>query len=497
MPTKSSQPAIRRVMRAIADGAPTLFVLAVMGGGWMAVHQISGPGSSTFEQDSLEESPLPADSITLPQGKLEAAKIETLAAEMRPAEEVHTIPGRITYDETKHVEVKAPLDGILAEVLVTPGDHVESGQLLAVLRSHEIGQARAETLRRREQCAIAQQKLQREMTLSENLRQMSQMLDQGNTVIEIETAFSNRSLGEYRQGILTAYAEMQLASELLKKIQPLAESGSVSGRAIREREAERQIAETAFRTEKDQATFLANQAKLNAETDLAEAHRQLDLAWQAVDMLLGQKEDRNAVHLDDEDALSRLEVRSPFTGSVESQGFANDERVSRGDSLIVLANTDSLYAAASIRESDWFAVSLTPGTLVSVLVPALKNRLYEAPIRYIGRQLNTETNSVPLVAAIDNSDGLLRPGMFVRVTVPIGKGRDVLSVKAESVVQHENQEFVFVATSSGTFQRVDVSTGQASDDWIEITAGLSPGQPVVTKGSFLLKSELLLLGESE
>jgi cobalt-zinc-cadmium efflux system membrane fusion protein len=167
----------------------------------------------------------------------------------------------------------------------------------------------------------------------------------------------------------------------------------------------------------------------------------------------------------------------------------------RGDSLIVLANTDSLYVAASIRENDWSAVSLKPGTKLSVAVPALNDRIFEASVRYVGREVQSETNSIPVVATISNEEGLLRPGMFVRVTIPIGAPRQALSVKSESVIQHDNQQFVFVDLTGGRFKRVDVSTGQASEEWIEVTKGLSVGQPVVTHGAFLLKSELLLKGE--
>ncbi|TWU47062.1 efflux RND transporter periplasmic adaptor subunit [Rubripirellula reticaptiva] len=486
----------RGFLGAIAKVAPTLFVLAVMGGGWLAVHEINTGGQSEVEESVAEEVAIP-DSLTLPAGKIKAAKFETVPAQMQVVKHVHTIPGRIRYDETRHVDVKAPMDGILAEVFVTPGEHVESGQLLAVLRSPEIGQARAEILKRQNQREIAEQLFQRELSLAKNLEQMSAMLDQGVSVDEIENAFSNRTLGSYRQGILSSYAKMQLSSELLDMIEPLANSGSVSGRSVRERQAERQMAETEFRTARDQATFAANQAKLNAEAKLSEADRQLNLAWQSVETLLGYKEDRATAVLSNEEALSRLEVRAPFAGSVESRAFANDERVSRGDSLIVLANTDSLYVAASIRESDWSAVSLDQGTAVSVLVPALDDRVFEAQIRYFGREVQADTNSVPLVAKIENSEGLLRPGMFVRVTIPIGDAREALSVKPESVVQHENQSFVFVDEGGGTFKRVDVSTGHVSDDWIEVTNGLQPGLAVVTKGAFLLKSELLLQGEGE
>jgi len=304
-------------------------------------------------------------------------------------------------------------------------------------------------------------------------------------------------LGSYRQEILSTYSKMRLSTELLANIEPLANSGSVAGRVLRERESERQVAETAFRTARDQATFAATQSKLKAEADVDECDRQCNLAWQAVENLVGYKEDRQKVNLSTEDALSRLEVRAPIGGTVESRGFATNERVSRGNSLIVLANTDSLYVAASIRENDWAAVALKPGTIFSVTVPALKDRVFEASIRYVGREMQADTNSIPLVATIDNSEGLLRPGMFVRVSIPIGPKRQALSIKPESIVQHDNQQFVFVDMSGGTFKRVDVSTGEASESWVEVTRGLSAGELVVTKGAFLLKSELLLMGKSE
>jgi cobalt-zinc-cadmium efflux system membrane fusion protein len=485
------------LLQLLAKSIPTLFAISVMAGGWLLVHRINEAGQMSHKEIAKDEGESVPDSITLSSGKLEAGRFEAVPAQSQPVQHMHNLPGRIRYDEAMHIDVKAPMDGILAEVHVIPGQHIEAGQLLAVLRSAEIGQARAEILKRQQLLEIARQMLQRETALEKNLKSLSSMLDEGKPIEAIESAFNDQALGSYRQEILSSYSKMRLSIELLAKIEPLANSGSVADRVVRERESERQVAETAFRTARDQATFLATQAKLKAEADVDECDRQCNLAWQSVENLVGYKEDRAKVDLSTEDALSRLEIRAPITGSVESRGFATNERVSKGGSLMVLANTDSLYVAASIRENDWAAVGLKPDTLLTVTVPALEDRVFEARIRYVGREVQTDTNSIPLVATIDNKEGLLRPGMFVRVTIPIGPPRQALSIKPESVVQHENQQFVFVDMTGGTYKRVDVATGQASEDWVEVTKGLSPGELVVTKGAFLLKSELLLMGESE
>ena len=468
-----------------------------MAAGWLAVHRIDTGGGPEADNGELAVEPAGAHTLTLPEGKLKAAGFESLAAQSQAVQHLHTVPGRIRYDESKHVEVKAPMDGILSEVLVTPGDHVESGQLLAVIRSPEIGQARGEILKRQKESEIARQVLDRERMLSRNLETLSGLLEQRESIEAIETALAGESLGSYRQELLSAYAKMLLTDDLLEKVKPLGETGSIAGRTIRERKAERAIAAAEFAGAHDQAVFAAQQARSKAEAQLAEAARQLDLAWESLETLLGYEQDRDCVDLSDPQSLSRLEVRAPFTGSVESRAFASDERVARGDSLIVLANTDSLYVSASIRESDWPAVTLKPGTRIQVTVPALQDRTFAAILHYVGREVGMETNSIPLVATLNNGEQLLRPGMFVRVAIPIGDARQALSVKPESVIQHENQQFVFVDMSGGTFKRVDVSTGLASEDWVEVTKGLSPGQLVVTHGAFLLKSELLLQGEGE
>ncbi len=474
---------------------PTVFVLGILALGWLAVHEINS-GATPIELGATPDAQHNDSRILrLPEGKLESGQFRSAPVEEHLIQHRHEVPGRVQYDESRHIVVKAPMEGVLADLLVKPGDKVERGQLLAAIKSPEIGQSRSEILRRQQLINIAQQKLNRERELSKNLYDFFDQLDQGKSGSEIENAFVNRPLGSSRQELLSAYSQLQLAQSWIDKGKGLGESGAISGRTIRERESELAIAIAAFRTIRDQTAFASKQSKLLAEADVEEAQRQCNLAKQTLEALLGYTEEGDQV--DTKEALSRLEIRAPFAGTIENRMRSQNERIGKGDALLVLANTDSLYISADIRETDWSAVVVKEGTVLSVTVPALDNCQFQAQVHYVGREVTKESNAIPMIATIENREENLRPGMFVRVSIPVGEPRKTLAVKPESIVQHDNQKFVFAKIAEGAYQRVNVVTGLTSDDWIEITEGLSIGQIVVQHGAFLLKSELLLEGETE
>jgi cobalt-zinc-cadmium efflux system membrane fusion protein len=476
---------------------PGLIVAILLVICWYSVHMLLNQSTQTDSQEASLNAQDDTNIVTLPEGKLTAANLEMASVQSNVLELANIITGRIQYDERKHVDIKAPLDGLLQEIVVTPGEQVERGELIAIMRSPEIGQARSEVIKRKRELDLAIQILSRESTISENLNKLIVKITPPANVTTSELNIDESALGAYRQEILTAHAKLQLAQELLGNIQPLAETGAIPGRTIRERQAEFQIARSTFQTACDQAIYNSTQSKLASEAKVAESQRQFNLAQQLLEALLGYKDIEDSTNLTSEEALSRLEIRAPFSGTIESRGFANQERVSKGDSILVLANTTSLYVSANLREGDWSAISLIAGTKIKVEVPALEHRSFDATVSFVGREIDSESKAIPLIATIDNQEGLLRPGMFVRVTIPIGKPREAITVSSSAIVQHENHSFAFVNLGGGRFQKVDVRTGQSTEEWIEVLDGLNLGDAVVARGAFLLKSELLLQGEAE
>jgi len=92
--------------------------------------------------------------------------------------------------------------------------------------------------------------------------------------------------------------------------------------------------------------------------------RQLNLAWQSPETLLGYKENKDTVNLSNQRALSRFGSPSPVCWQRRvAEGFCQQRNAwMRGDSLVVLCATLTHFTVeASIRESDWSARALQPG----------------------------------------------------------------------------------------------------------------------------------------
>lgn len=478
----------------------------------VTAHSIMNPPVAPRTTSGDEPSPTERDEtasevVTLSDSKLAAAGMQTETLQLGSLTTSHFVPGRVDYNDNRHAEVHAPAAGILTEMLVKSGDTVAVGQVLAWLTSPEVGSARADMLKLQADAELASSLLDRAKELEENVNALADVLQQQADFDAVKQQFAGKLLGDQRSELFGAYSRVLLAESMVQNSEKLP-TGVLPGKIVLERESELRSAAAGLAAACEQAGLDAWQARRLAELAASDATRRLRIAQQhlaallmsrgAIDLNEGQIEPFELGADDgDLDHLSRVAVRAPFAGTIEQRSFSFGERVQPSLPLFTLADTRSLWITAAIRETDWNTVRLEAGQEVAVAVPALGDRQFSARIEFIGRSVSPETNAIPIVAEIDNADGLLRPGLFVRVVVPDGTRTGVLTVAAEAVQQHDGQTFVFVRESENRFRRVNVKVGETAADRTEILSGLMPDQDVVSRQAFILKSELLLEGEEE
>jgi cobalt-zinc-cadmium efflux system membrane fusion protein len=267
-----------------------------------------------------------------------------------------------------------------------------------------------------------------------------------------------------------------------------------------------------FRSACEEARFLTRQDRDRAQASLQQAERLLQVSRENLRTLVGSRLEADIEGTGSADAVADLEpdasqgksgglstlvLRTPFDGLVEEIFMSRGERVRSGDRLFVVADTGTLWVRAQIHERQWTTVEVAEGQEVRVNVPGAADHDTTARINHVGATVEADSRSVPLVAELENDDAHYKPGMFVWVDLPQGQRRDVLAVPAEAVMRHAGRTFVFVPEAAGRYRRVDIEAGREEGRYVEVKRGLEAGQQVVSRGAFLLKSELLLEKEEE
>jgi RND family efflux transporter MFP subunit len=470
--------------------------VAVLCGGY-ALWRPGWPWSKSPDAGAKARAEKDPTTVVLPPEKFASMKIASVSVARRRVQEERTVPGMIDYRRLRRVELKAPVDAVIEEVRVKPGDEVQRGTRLAELTSPDVGLARAEVEKGQSDLKIANRALEWAEEITHNLSDLLKSLEAQPTPQEVEKEFDNRRLGDHRQAVMAAYSKYVLADKLWQSAEALLKSGSISEQTVRQRESNREVAKDQYLAVREQSPIDAWQAREKARQNQNFSRRQVDVAKQKLRTLLG------AFTAVDGAALTHFYVIAPFEGTVEqrSASASEDQRVAAGTLLFVVANTDVLEVSADIREGVWqevapfFSSGADAKRVVKVTVPTLgEDREFEAVVDYMARAVDPESRAVPLVALLDNPKHEFFPGMFAWIKIPAGRAEEALVVPPAAVRTHDKQDFVFVEDDHEprTFHRVDVKVGRETPEGVTIARGLREGQRVVVEGVFLLKSELLL-----
>ena len=114
-------------------------------------------------------------------------------------------------------------------------------------------------------------------------------------------------------------------------------------------------------------------------------------------------------------------------------------------------------------------------------------------IELIEPTLDEASRTAHVRVALDNHSGQLLPGLFVTVAIPLRGASEALAtaVPDEAVQKITGIPGVFIERERGVYELRPVETGREAHGMVEILHGLQEGDRVVSRGAFLLKSELL------
>lgn len=188
-------------------------------------------------------------------------------------------------------------------------------------------------------------------------------------------------------------------------------------------------------------------------------------------------------------------IRAPAPGLVvyssSGRSYRSEERgpiqeggkVYQRQKIISLPNTAEMIVEVRVHETS--VDKVRPGQSATIIAEPFPDQIFHgevlsvAPLpdpqrSYLSPDIKVYTTKV----SIEESQTSLRPGMSAKVEILVDQLDDVLIVPVQVVANRSGRKVCYVATNNGPEER-EVETGAFNDTFVEIVAGLEPGENVL------------------
>ena len=319
-----------------------------------------------------------------------------------------------TLEAVNQVQLAALTDGRVVELPVEEGQEVEEGEVLLRLSSNE---RRAELIR------------------------------------------AQAELSKRRADVAAVQADLERDKRNFERYTYLAREGAAN----------------ALDLDSYRASYLASQAKLEANNELVEA----------AEAALGVARTR----------LDYKTVRAPISGQVSDLSVNLGDVVKERDPFTSIVRNDRLYTQITIPVT--MAERTRPGLPVWLLDPTNGMELAEGELKFVDPDVKVDTQGLLAKAEFSNPGNRLRSGMRVRTLVGFGSSQQ-LAVPFDAVIRSAGQSFVYVigparelnAKQRQHFKQLKddtpvaikraVTLGPLQNSCYPVLSGLNPGDRLIS-----------------
>lgn len=422
---------------------------------------------------------------------METAEMEEFGVELATAGEGHLgltlkVPGRVVMpaDRIAHVVPRVP--GYAREIRVSLGDRVKEGQVMAVLDSPGLGEAKVAYLGAVQEMQLADNDWERAKVVHDSVGKLLELLA-GDPGLDALESINGTQAGAYRSLLVTAYSQLSFSEQTYRREKSLYDKKIASGEEFLAAESELEKARAEYASVRDQVAFDVKTALLQAERSSEVAELALRTAEQRLH-LFGIDEAAVAAlsaGKEPEEQLARYAIRAPISGVVIEQHITRGEVLGDDGDAYVVADLGAVWVDLSVFPKNVSQVSKGMVAIVSTGDgPATKGE-----ITYVSPVVDEETRSGLARATLPNPGGEWKPGMFVNGELVVGEVGVAVLVPQTALQTLDGRTVVFVR-EGGAFEPRPVTVGRSNELQVELISGLAAGEEYVSAGAFALKAHM-------
>jgi len=362
---------------------------------------------------------------------VQKAGIDVDVVHEQPMVEALSANGELTFDPTRIAHLSPRLPGTVTAVFKTIGDDVAPGEILALVDARQVGEAKTRLL-----TALVHRRLRR--TTLERLHGAGGSAVPVRMLTEAESALQESEI------------------DCLAARQSLVNLGFDVPEGLDGQDAKKIAEEIRFLGIPE--SFLAN---------LPATARTANL----------------------------LPLRTPYRGTIVASDIVAGEVVDASKLLFTVADPRHLWLLLNVRQED--APHVAVGQTVAFRTDE-QTQTIPGKVAWIGPAIDQRTRTLQVRVILEDSPRPLKDRSYGTGSILLRKEPHAVVVPRESVQSTGDAQFVFVRDKDflkpgapKVFHVRQVRVGARDDKYIELLAGVLPGEVVATKGSPMLLAQLL------
>jgi HlyD family secretion protein len=239
-----------------------------------------------------------------------------------------------------------------------------------------------------------------------------------------------------------------------------------------------------------------------ALVSLTEARNQHDIASHHLDALLkigeeqalksagAQLDSAKGKYMGAEAQLSYSEIRSPIDGVVTDRPLYPGEMAAPGAPILTVMDTSAVIAKAHVPQDA--AAQLHEGDVAEISAPGQADALKGA-VSLVSPALDPSSTTVEIWVKAKNPNGVWKPGTSAHLSIITRTVEGAVAVPASALLTGSDGAIkLAVVGADGRAHQREVTIGIRAGSYAQVSAGLKPGEMVVTNGAYGLPDNTLV-----
>lgn len=429
-----------RLKIACAVGAILSLVAVAWRMPWTYAHE--GHGTEEVGENDLDAPRTVSDATA------EHIGLEIVEVTQRIIEETLEISGIVRARPDRRAAVVSGVAGRVLTVSKQVGDSVKKNELLVTIESPEYARSLYDVRR-----------------LDVEYRKL---------LLEIQKAKGIQQVIHAKSGAVNA--KLKLARAELARAESLAGQG-VPRKEVLRRRTDVEILASEIEVANTESKLAGKEAEaLREQADALRLSRRAMLAINNISPTADT----------DAEPSGKVLIRAAMAGKVIHRSALPGQWIEAGHTLMEIADYSEVQVEGEVPESLIARIRSRQSKHVRVRIPADPEYLEEGSIRFMAPELDPIKRTAHLIVDVPNKDGVLRGGMWANLTVVLRQAKKAWVIPKSAEVVHGPMHFVFLKTGSDQYQKRDIEPGIRDDRYVQVKAGVAPGDKVVSQGAYSL-----------